>query len=151
MTTQENPSSKAAAFAELGVLYTEFPHPVVDGQAVKKYPDGTQVVMGSYKSGEVDTLAVNISFQDGGVSFEVTKNGLVNFSIGKRQEVSLRSHLYPRPGEDLRIKFNDPAEEAKIRTPLLAFREAAISLVQWVRDIDFNQQYTLPPVSIVEK
>lgn len=158
MVEQEGPSSVVAAYAELGALHAEFPHPVFDGQAVKGYPDGTTVVINSYNSTEdpeadkeIGTLAVSVFFRDEGATFVITENGLVTFVTGKKRGVSLRSILYPRRGENLRIKYNDPVEESKVRTPRLAYREAAEPLVRWVKSIDSNQQYTPSPISIITK
>lgn len=145
-------------FTEINELFSGLDRPVIEEQGVKTYPDGTEVVINRYAEakgmpeGAYDTFSINIRHlaSNQGAHFVVNMSGLVDVSING-QEVSLRSHLYPRPTDNLRIRYNDETEESKLRTPLTAFREAAKPLVQWAREIDSNQSYTPPPISIVEK
>lgn len=115
-------------------LYDRSPQ-LIEGvpQRVKVYPDGTRVIISRYNSiehggteQELDTFDVGVYHDNEGALFLVTQNGLVTVSTGRRQTVSLRSHLYPRPTDNLRIRFNDETEETKLRTPLQAFRAAEI-------------------------
>lgn len=157
MVNSEGLMPEETPLTEIEGLFKEFPHPVVEFQAVKEYPDGTEIVIGNYDSVEhggteqvFNMFSVYVRRGDNGISFSVTQNGLVDVSINRRV-VSLRSLLHSRPGENLRIRFNDPIEEAKLRSPRDAFRAAAGPLAQWIKDIDAGQKYTPPPVSIVEK
>lgn len=127
-----------------------------DMQRVKTLTDGTKIIVNHYQSvenggtpEELETFFVSAYKKNcGGISFTITKNGLVTVDVSKEKMVTLRSHLWPRPGENLQVTY-DKADSSK--TPLEVFRQAAKPLVAWLDEIKTTNQWTSPPVAIRKK
>lgn len=124
-------------------------------QHIRKFKDGTEIIMNRYFTRETmestkedDTISVNISnsHSNSGMLFVITKNGLENISIGK-STVSLRSHLYPRPNDNLRVVYQGSEQEK----PLVAFRNASKILVNWAKKIVDEEKLLPCPVTIALK
>lgn len=126
-----------------------------DLQRVKTLTDGTEIIVNHYQSvehggssKEFETFDVNVYKENyGGIIFVVTENGLVMVEVAKKR-VTLRSHLFPRPGENLQVAY-DKDDSAK--TPLEAFRQAAKPLATWLNEIKATDQWISPTVAISEK
>ncbi len=152
----ENPITREA-FKVMDQIFTnsEPSIPEMRGtQHIRRLNDGTEVLMNRYfqkgieSTGENDTIDVTISnpHENFGVSFVITENGLVNMSI-ERNTVSLRSHLYPRPNENLQVTYKRSESEK----PLAAFKNASIVLVGWVKKTVDKDRLLPCPVTITEK
>jgi len=120
-----------------------------DLQRVKTLADGTKIIVAHYQSverggspEEFETFDVNVYKENyGGIIFTVTENGLVTVEVDKKR-VTLRSHLQPRPGENLQVTYD---KDDRSKTPLEAFRQAARPLVAWLDEIKATDQWTSPP------
>lgn len=100
-------------------------------------------------TGKNDTISVNISNPDkkSGMLFVMTGNGLVDMSTGKKNSVSLRSHLHPRPNDNLQVVYQGSESEK----PLAAFRNASKILVGWVKEMVDKEKLLPCPVAIALK
>lgn len=119
--------------------------------------DGTKITMSRYltreimdrPTGVIYAITVNIfkphlSFLG---SFTITERGLVKLSTGKKITVSLQSHLFPQPNQNLQVTY----EGSESEKPLTAFRNASKLLVGWVKEM-VDKDESLPcPVTIAQK
>jgi len=152
----ENPITQEA-FKVMDQIFTnsEPSIPEMRGiQHVCRLKDGTEVIMNRYfqkkmslQGGETIDVTIFNPHENFGASFTITENGLVNMS-NERSTVSLGSYLYPRPHEKLQVTY----ERSESEKPLVAFRNASIILVGWVKKTVDQDRLLLPcPVTITEK